>query len=131
MYQFDFFIENEKSYIWTLPALYEIDGKSYEISQWIDLIDEMCVRLKMKDPELFNSFLEDEKHRKNRITYLSDKQENIHFIKKLDKSNLYLNQKIDAPRSVKLLRKLLDKYKIKNFTLYVIDNPARVKQNKK
>lgn len=131
MYQFDFFIENEKSYIWTLPALYEIDGKSYEISQWVDLIDEMCVRLKMKDPELFNSFLEDEKHRKNRITYLSDKQENIHFIKKLDKSNLYLNQKIDAPRSVKLLRKLLDKYKIKNFTLYVIDNPARVKQNKK
>lgn len=131
MYQFDFFVENEKSYIWTLPALYEIDGKSYEISQWVDLIDEMCVRLKMKDPELFNSFLEDEKHRKNRITYLSDKQENIHFIKKLDKSNLYLNQKIDAPRSVKLLRKLLDKYKIKNFTLYVIDNPARVKQNKK
>ena len=114
-----------------MPALYEIDGKSYEISQWVDLIDEMCVRLKMKDPELFNSFLEDEKHRKNRITYLSDKQENIHFIKKLDKSNLYLNQKIDAPRSVKLLRKLLDKYKIKNFTLYVIDNPARVKQNKK
>ena len=131
MYQFNFFVENEKSYIWTLPALYEIDGKSYEISQWVDLIDEMCVRLKMKDPELFNSFLEDEKHRKNRITYLSDKQENIHFIKKLDKSNLYLNQKIDAPRSVKLLRKLLDKYKIKNFTLYVIDNPARVKQNKK
>ena len=82
MYQFDFFVENEKSYIWTLPALYEIDGKSYEISQWVDLIDEMCVRLKMKDPELFNSFLEDEKHRKNRITYLSDKQENIHFIKK-------------------------------------------------
>lgn len=131
MYQFDFFIENEKSYIWTLPALYEIGGKSYEISQWVDLIDEMCVRLKRKDPELFNSFLEDEKHRKNRIAYLSDKQENIHFIKKLDKSNLYLNQKIDAPRSVKLLRKLLDKYKMKDFTLYVIDNPTRVKQNKK
>lgn len=121
MQEIDFFTEDVNKYIFTQPINFSLDGNLYECKTWVALIDEICYLLKLQDPTLMKSFLKDEQKRKQRIVYIADNAQAIHFFKHLEKSDLYLNQKIDAPRSVKLLRLLLKKYNIREeFSLNTI-----------
>lgn len=115
-----FFDEELDKFVFNQPTKFVMDGKAVEVGTWVELIDELCAILLKKDKQVMQEFLRDEKKRKNRLPYLSNAEQDIHFVKRLEKSGLYLNQKIDAPRSVKLIRKLLDKFLIKEntFCLY-------------
>lgn len=108
-------------FVFTQPTKLVLENKSVELETWVDLIDNLCALLSKRNNGTLQEFLEDEKKRKNRIAYLAAEEQTIHFVKYLPKSGLYLNQKIDAPRSVKLISKLLDKFKIgpDDFGLYV------------
>lgn len=123
--QCNFYDDDLERFVFTKPNAFILTSAWYEVDTWVDFLDTLCFILMKKDNETFNHFLEDEKRRKNRIPYLSKEQQDIHFIKCLDKSGLFLNQKIDAPRSVKLARKLLQKYDIKEneFSLLLQENP--------
>lgn len=110
--QCNFYEKPLNDFVFMQPRYFCMNGKQYQADTWVDLIDNLCAILRNKDANIFLSFLEDEKKRRTRIPYLSDTMQSIHYVKTLDKSRLYLNQKIDAPRSVKLVRKLLDKYGI-------------------
>lgn len=115
-----FFNEELDKFVFNQPTKFVIDGEAKHVGTWVELIDELCDILARRDEGIMQEFLKDEKNRKNRIPYLSNTKQDIHFVKCLTKSGLYLNQKIDAPRSVKLIRKLLDKFSIKEdgFCLY-------------
>jgi hypothetical protein len=123
--QCDFFGDELERFVFTKPRAFTLKSKRYEAETWVDFLDTLCSVLMKKDNEMFKGFLEDEKHRRNRIPYLSKEQQDIHFLKYLEKSGLFLNQKIDAPRSVKLARKLLQKYKMNenDFSLLLQNNP--------
>jgi len=123
--QCDFFCDELDRFVYTKPRAFTLKSKRYETETWVDFLDTLCSVLMKKDNETFKDFLEDEKHRRNRIPYLSKEQQDIHFLKYLEKSGLFLNQKIDAPRSVNLARKLLQKYKMNenDFSLLLHNNP--------
>lgn len=123
--QCNFFGNELDWFVFTKPKVFTLKSKRYETETWVDFLDTLCSVLMKKDNETFEGFLEDEKHRRNRIPYLSKEQQDIHFLKYLEKSGLFLNQKIDAPRSVKLARKLLQKYKMNenDFSLLLQNNP--------
>ena len=103
------------------PHHFVLKEKTYNATTWVELIDCLCEILEKEDQGLMNSFLEDEKTARTRIPYISDNPEDIHFKKLIKKSGLWLNYKIDAPRSAKLIRYLLDKYKIdeRHFKLFL------------
>ncbi|WP_097006522.1 hypothetical protein [Lacrimispora amygdalina] len=120
------------TFVFTQPAQFIMGNKEYEVSTWVELIDHLCVILMRRNSETFETFLNDEKRRRTRIAYMSRDEQQIHFVKQLERSGIYLNQKIDAPRCVKLICKLLDKFKIdKNeICLYVklSDRQKRIKE---
>lgn len=126
--QCDFFDGNLNGFIYERPKAFILKSERCEVETWVEFLDKLCHLLMQRNEDTFKSFLEDEKHRRNRIPYLSKEQQDIHFIKHLEKSGLFLNQKIDAPRSVKLARKLLQKYKINEdeFSLFLQNNPYDV-----
>ena len=107
--------------VYLQPDDFIFNGENHSSKYWVDLIDSLCKILKEKDSQKMDEFLEDEKNRPRRIPYLAKEEKNIHFKKYLPKSDLWLNQKIDAPRSVKLIRKLLEKYDVQpdEFQLYL------------
>lgn len=119
--QCNFYEDDLNEFIFTQPEIFVFRGREYEELTWVGLLDELCFLLEKENSQTFQSFLDDEKHRITRIPYLSREDQDIHFQKYMPKSGLCLNQKIDAPRSVKLARKLLDKFKIKEseFNLYI------------
>lgn len=118
----DFFRDKLGTFVYTKPKEFILDDNYFQNAEtWVNLIDEVCVLLKKKNPELFEEFLINELDREKRIAYLSKDKQNIHFKKYLPKSKLWLNQKIDAPRSVKMLRLMFKKFQITedNFCLYI------------
>ena len=119
----NFFNEELENFVFNQPTKFVMEGKTKSAETWVELIDKLCVMLIKKDAGKMQEFLKEEKKRKNRIPYLSNTEQSIHFVKYLTESGLYLNQKIDAPCSVKLIRKLLDKFAIQedSFCLYRTD----------
>jgi len=115
------FKDRLENFVFTRPTCFILNNKEHNIETWVDLLDKVCVELSKTDTETFKDFMKDEKKRETRIPYLSETKQDIHFIKFLPESKLYLNQKIDAPRSVKLLRKMFEKFSIKEnqFDLYI------------
>jgi len=107
------------------PAEFCVNNNKYEVSTWVELIDLLCKVLKKGNAEKFEEFLADEKKRRTRIPYLAKEEQSIHYIKYLQQSDLYLNQKIDAPRSVKLIAKLLSKFSEVPFELYIKENSLK------
>jgi len=111
--------EDFNDFVFTQPSSFTVKNKTYEIETWVELIDTLCLVLKKKNRKTFEAFLVDEKQRRTRVAYLAKDVQDIHFSKYLQKSDLYLNKKIDAPRSIKLVRKLLEKFKIEDHQFYL------------
>lgn len=108
-------------FVFKQPTEFSIENKNIETHSWVNLIDQLCGILMKQDKETFNDFLMDEKERRTRLAYLSKDEEDIHFSKYLEQSELYLNKKIDAPRSARLILKMLTKFKNNSFVLCVRD----------
>lgn len=117
----NFFDWQLNKFVYEQPNHFVLKGKKYSVDTWVDLIDTLCLILEEENQGLMERFLDDEKHARTRIPYISKSKDDIHFKKFLPKSCLWLNYKIDSPRSVKMLRWLLEKYKIdeRHFKLYL------------
>lgn len=120
-YKCDVFEEKANAFIFAQPKSFTLYGEHHEANYWIELIDKLCVALKRKNNQTLDAFLEDEKKRKNRLPYLAKEEASIHYTKVMEESKLIANQKIDAPRSVRLIRQLLDKFEVKceDFCLFL------------
>ncbi|WP_283736565.1 hypothetical protein [Clostridium perfringens] len=95
------------------PCRFEIEGNSFDIRDWKEMLTKLCNYVSKKDPTIINKFPDDPKMNGKKVIYFSRvKLPNMKAERKLD-SGIYIETNLSSNGIRNLIIKILGKYNMK------------------